>query len=131
MSVRRIEDHRPLLARLRELASQSELTASIADVSRSKVWVCGACGRQNADRMQVGDESCYLNSVLVYEDTIVRKGQMGQLGFSLHATAVPNGGGQGQGNGTAGRKFYPCWACGGHPLKCGGGSMCARKQGLA
>lgn len=42
-----------------------------------------------------------------------------------------NGGGHGQGNGTAGRKFYPCWACGGHPLKCGGGSMCASKQGLA
>lgn len=124
MSAKRvIEDHRPLLARLRELASQSELltlskglnmilarSSAYGDTKlkfvdsapRSKVWVCGACGRQNADRMKVGDESCYLNSVLVYEDSIERKGQIGQPGFSLHATAVPNGGGHGQGNGTAG-----------------------------
>jgi len=50
---------------------------------RTKVWLCGACGKQNADRTKVGDESCYMHSVLVFADSIKR------TGASVSATAVP------------------------------------------
>lgn len=32
-----------------------------------QVWVCGACGKSNKNRVNVGDESCFLNAVLCYE----------------------------------------------------------------
>ncbi len=67
MSVRRIEDHRPLLARLRKLAPQSEL------LTLSKG----------------------LNEILERAAT----SDITKLKF---VDSVPNGGGQGQGNGTAG-----------------------------
>ena len=54
--------------------------------SRSKIWVCGACGRSGKTRMTVGDESCYLNSVEVWEDTAKR----GANGLVRAATAVPS-----------------------------------------
>jgi uncharacterized UBP type Zn finger protein len=38
---------------------------------RTVTWVCCACGKHNTDRMKVGDESCYLNSMQVYEDACV------------------------------------------------------------
>lgn len=41
-------------------------------MSRKQVWMCGACGKTGATRMTVGDESCYLHSVLVWEDSIKR-----------------------------------------------------------
>ncbi len=91
-----IEDHRPLLARLRELAPQSELLTLSKGV----------------------------NGILERAATC----EVAELRF---VDLVPNGGGHGQGNGTAGRKLYPCWVCGGFSLQCGGGGMCARKQGLA
>lgn len=43
-----------------------------ASMERKTVWLCGACGRTGKTRMAVGDESCYLNSVEVYEDSIER-----------------------------------------------------------
>lgn len=51
---------------------------------RSVVWLCGACGKQGRTRMDVGDESCYLNSIKVYEDSFQRNGR------SVRAMAVPN-----------------------------------------
>lgn len=33
-----------------------------------KIWVCGACGKYNKNRYSVGDVSCYVNSVLCYDD---------------------------------------------------------------
>lgn len=52
---------------------------------RTKIWVCGACGRSGKTRMTVGDESCYLNSIEVWEDTVKR----GANGLVKAATAVP------------------------------------------
>lgn len=53
---------------------------------RNRIWVCGACGRSGKTRMTVGDESCYLNSVEVWEDTVKR----GANGLVKTATAVPS-----------------------------------------
>ncbi len=39
---------------------------------RKTIWLCGACGRTGETRMTVGDESCYLNSVEVFVDSIQR-----------------------------------------------------------
>jgi hypothetical protein len=36
-----------------------------------QTWLCGACGRHNKNKYKVGDESCYMNSVLVYEESIM------------------------------------------------------------
>lgn len=36
------------------------------------VWLCGACGRTDKSRYDVGDESCYMNAVLVDETSIKR-----------------------------------------------------------
>lgn len=52
--------------------------------ARSIVWMCAACGRQGKTRETVGDESCYLHSVKVYEDSIVRPETGG-----VRAQAVP------------------------------------------
>ena len=35
-----------------------------------QVWVCGACGKYSSNRYNVGDESCYMNAVLCYEDSL-------------------------------------------------------------
>lgn len=32
-----------------------------------QIWVCNACGKSNANRVRVGDESCFLNAVLCHE----------------------------------------------------------------
>ena len=32
-----------------------------------QIWVCGACGKKNKNRVEVGDESCFLNAVLCYD----------------------------------------------------------------
>ena len=37
---------------------------------RKTVWICQACGKTGKTRMTVGDESCYLHAILVYEDSI-------------------------------------------------------------
>lgn len=37
---------------------------------RAVVWLCIACGKQGKTRETVGDESCYMHSVQVYEDSI-------------------------------------------------------------
>lgn len=31
-----------------------------------QIWVCGACGKSNVNRVRVGDESCFLNAVLCW-----------------------------------------------------------------
>lgn len=48
------------------------------------IWMCGACGRSNKDRYQVGDESCYMNASLVLESSIVRD----ETGRVISAEAV-------------------------------------------
>lgn len=35
-----------------------------------QIYLCGACGKRNKNKYKVGDESCYMNSVLVYEASI-------------------------------------------------------------
>ncbi len=57
-------------------------------MGREVVWMCAACGRVNKDRMSVGDESCYLHSVQVYADSIVRDG------VTVTATAVESAKGE-------------------------------------
>lgn len=52
---------------------------------RKIIWMCGACGRFAEKREAVGDESCYLHSVQVWEDSLTGvKGRMAK-----GATAVP------------------------------------------
>jgi hypothetical protein len=38
-----------------------------------QIWLCGACGRRNKNKYEVGDESCYMNAVLVYEKSIMEE----------------------------------------------------------
>lgn len=50
------------------------------------VWLCGACGRIGRGRkMDIGDESCFLNCCLVYEDSIERN----DAGMIIAAKALP------------------------------------------
>lgn len=35
-----------------------------------QIWVCRYCGKYNTNRYEIGDESCMLNSVLCYEDSL-------------------------------------------------------------
>lgn len=37
-----------------------------------QVWVCGACGKYNKNRYNVGDVSCYINAVLCYDDETLK-----------------------------------------------------------
>lgn len=37
-----------------------------------QVWVCGACGKYNSNRYNVGDVSCYVNAVLCYDDETLK-----------------------------------------------------------
>ena len=39
-----------------------------------QIWLCGACGKRDKNKYKVGDESCYLYSVLVYEASIREAG---------------------------------------------------------
>jgi hypothetical protein len=48
------------------------------------IWMCGACGKTNKDRYQVGDESCYMHAVLVHVNSIVRD----ETGRAISAEAV-------------------------------------------
>jgi len=34
-------------------------------------WVCGVCGRHEEDRTRIGDESCFLNSILCRRRLVV------------------------------------------------------------
>jgi hypothetical protein len=36
------------------------------DAPAGQVWVCGACGKNGPNRVNIGDESCFLNAVLCY-----------------------------------------------------------------
>ena len=36
-------------------------------------WMCGACGKHGKNRMCIGDESCFLNAVLVWTESIVQQ----------------------------------------------------------
>jgi hypothetical protein len=38
---------------------------------RETLWTCAACGKTGPDRDTLGDVSCFVNSVLVYADSIV------------------------------------------------------------
>lgn len=37
------------------------------DAPDGQIWVCAACGKHNKNRVDVGDESCFLNATLCYE----------------------------------------------------------------
>ena len=43
------------------------------DAPVGQKWVCGACGREGMNRVDIGDESCFLNASLVAADSIVGK----------------------------------------------------------
>lgn len=42
----------------------------VNNAPEGQVWVCGACGKYNKNRYAVGDVSCFINSVLCYEDSL-------------------------------------------------------------
>lgn len=35
-----------------------------------QIWVCAACGKHGPNRVRIGDESCFLNAVLCYEEKV-------------------------------------------------------------
>lgn len=37
------------------------------EAPEGQIWVCGACGKHNKNRVHVGDESCFMNAVLCYD----------------------------------------------------------------
>lgn len=43
------------------------------DAPEGQKWVCGACGREGQNSVDIGDESCFLNAVLVSADLVVVK----------------------------------------------------------
>lgn len=50
---------------------------SEGDAPEGAVWVCPCCGKYNKNRYRVGDESCYINAVLAYEDSLkIEKGRV-------------------------------------------------------
>lgn len=50
---------------------------SDGDAPEGAVWVCPCCGKYNKNRHRVGDESCYINAVLAYEDSLkIEKGRV-------------------------------------------------------
>lgn len=48
----------------------NEISAISYTAPAGQIWVCGACGRIDKDRTKVGDESCFMNSVLCHEDSL-------------------------------------------------------------
>ena len=49
------------------------MPSELEDAPEGQIWLCGACGRRNKNRYKVGDVSCYINSVLVYEKSIMEE----------------------------------------------------------
>lgn len=43
------------------------------------VWVCGACGKYGKNRMDIGDESCFMNSILCREDDTLMFNERGSV----------------------------------------------------
>lgn len=39
---------------------------------KGQIWVCGACGKYDKNRYRVGDVSCFVNSVLCYDDDTLK-----------------------------------------------------------
>ncbi|MEN6532215.1 MAG: hypothetical protein ABFD89_01035 [Bryobacteraceae bacterium] len=37
------------------------------DAPEGQIWVCSACGKSNRNRVDVGDESCFINALLCYD----------------------------------------------------------------
>lgn len=37
------------------------------EAPEGQIWLCAACGRTDKNRANNGDESCFLNSILVFE----------------------------------------------------------------
>lgn len=58
-----------------------------APAPEGQIYLCGACGRTNKIRYNMGDTSCVTWACLVYEDSIVRRAEDGHI---THATAVPD-----------------------------------------
>lgn len=49
---------------------QKEAWMEKYDAPEGAEYVCGACEKRNKNRVLVGDESCFLNAVLVREGTL-------------------------------------------------------------
>ena len=53
-----------------QLTENEQVTREFHDKHKApegQVWVCGACGKFGKNRIDVGDESCFLNAVLCWE----------------------------------------------------------------
>lgn len=37
------------------------------DAPEGAIWICGACGKKHKNRTRVGDESCFVNAVLIVD----------------------------------------------------------------
>lgn len=40
------------------------------DAPSGQIWVCTACGRKGPNRVDIGDESCFLNASLFPEELL-------------------------------------------------------------
>lgn len=50
-----------------------EMKEKLQDIAPyGQVWVCGACGKYNSNRYNVGDVSCFVNAVLCYDDETLK-----------------------------------------------------------
>ena len=41
---------------------------------QGQIWICAACGKRGNNRATIGDESCFLNAVLCYEQRDLETG---------------------------------------------------------
>ena len=51
----------------RGMGDRAERWKSQYSAPSGQVWVCAICGRHGANRVDIGDESCFLNAVLCYD----------------------------------------------------------------
>lgn len=56
---------------LKTSSEQGAIAEALYKQERKMVWMCSACGRFNSQRDKVGDESCFLNAVEVWEDSLI------------------------------------------------------------
>lgn len=50
-----------------------KMSKTLQDIAPAgQIWVCGACGKYNGNRYNVGDVSCFVNAVLCYDDETLK-----------------------------------------------------------
>jgi hypothetical protein len=77
-----------LMKRVMELGEDSVITwGDENEAPKGQIWVCAACGKSNSNRVNVGDESCFLNAVLCYD----RGGILPWEAVELDATELRRG----------------------------------------